>query len=138
MTTETTTTAEQAEATPAGDQQNVSTADIVAAGQQNTATETQAAASTGQESAPLFASNEADGFRTRWTEIQAAFVDDPRDAVQRADGLVAEAIQRLAAIFADERKGLEDQWTAGQDVSTEDLRVALQRYRSFFDRLLSV
>jgi hypothetical protein len=87
---------------------------------------------------PLFAGNEAEDFRHRWTDIQAGFVDEPRQAVQNADALVAQAIKRLAEIFAQERSTLEQQWAQGADVSTEDLRVALQRYRSFFDRLLSV
>jgi hypothetical protein len=64
-------------------------------------------------------------------------VDEPRHAVEQADSLVAEMMQHLAQLFADERSKLEAQWTRGEDVSTEDLRVALQRYRSFFDRLLS-
>lgn len=87
---------------------------------------------------PLFAGNEADDFRHRWGDIQTGFVDEPRQAVERADALVAEAIKRLAEIFAQERSTLEQQWARGADVSTEDLRVALRRYRGFFDRLLSV
>ena len=89
-------------------------------------------------SSPLFASNDAEGFRTRWTDIQAAFVDDPRQSVEQADGLVAEVIKNLADAFAKERGGLEQRWQEGADPSTEDLRVALRRYRSFFDRLLSM
>ena len=77
------------------------------------------------------------GFRTRWESIQTAFVDSPRQAVEDADGLVAELMQRLAQTFTQERESLEGQWSRGDDVSTEDLRVALQRYRSFFERLLS-
>lgn len=87
---------------------------------------------------PLFPTNELEGLRTRWKEIQTAFVDEPRRAVEQADGLVASAMKRLAEVFAEERAGLEKQWDRGDNVSTEDLRVALQRYRSFFDRLLSV
>jgi hypothetical protein len=79
-----------------------------------------------------------DSLRTRWKEIQTAFVDEPRKAVEQADGLVASAMKRLAEVFAQERSGLEQQWDRGDSVSTEDLRVALQRYRAFFDRLLSV
>lgn len=86
---------------------------------------------------PLLASGDSEGFRSRWLEIQAAFVDEPRRAVHEADTLVAELMQRLAQTFADERATLESQWDRDEDVSTEDLRVALQRYRSFFDRLLS-
>jgi|SRR5690348_16611294 hypothetical protein len=87
---------------------------------------------------PLFPENEATNFRSRWTEIQAAFVDEPRRAVEQGDALVADVIKRLASSFADERSKLEGQWGRGDNVSTEDLRVALQRYRAFFDRLLSV
>lgn len=87
---------------------------------------------------PLFPSNELDDLRTRWKDIQTGFVDEPRRAVEQADGLVASAMKRLAEVFAQERSGLEQQWDRGDNVSTEDLRVALQRYRSFFDRLLSV
>lgn len=87
---------------------------------------------------PLFPSEELQGLRTRWQEIQTAFVDEPRRAVEQADGLVASAMKRLAEVFADERSQLEKQWDRGEGVSTENLRVALQRYRAFFDRLLSV
>jgi hypothetical protein len=87
---------------------------------------------------PLFPSNELETLRTRWKEVQTAFVDEPRKAVEQADGLVASAMKRLAEVFADERSRLEQQWDRGDSVSTEDLRVALQRYRAFFDRLLSV
>jgi hypothetical protein len=89
------------------------------------------------EREPLFAGDDAERFRMRWQEIQAAFVDEPREAVQNADSLVADLMQRLAATFSEERSSLESQWDSGEDASTEDLRVALQRYRSFFDRLLS-
>lgn len=75
--------------------------------------------------------------QTRWREIQGSFVDEPRRAVEDADALVADLMQRLADGFAQERSRLESQWDRGDEVSTEDLRVALQRYRSFFDRLLS-
>jgi hypothetical protein len=87
---------------------------------------------------PLFAPNEAHEFRDRWDEIQTSFVDEPRQAVEQADSLVANAMKRLAEIFADERAGLEGQWDRGDDVSTEDLRLALRRYRSFFGRLLAI
>jgi hypothetical protein len=91
-----------------------------------------------EEPAPLFAGEDAQRFRSRWDSIQTGFVDEPREAVEQADGLVAETIKHLAQTFADERSKLESQWGRGDDISTEDLRVALQRYRSFFDRLLSV
>ena len=86
----------------------------------------------------LFPENEGKEFRTRWTDIQTGFVDEPRRSVEQADALVAEVIKRLAETFAEERSKLEGQWGRGDDVSTEDLRVALRRYRSFFDRLLNV
>jgi hypothetical protein len=86
----------------------------------------------------LFPEKEANNFRTRWTDIQTGFVDEPRHSVEQADALVAEVIKRLADSFAHERSKLEGQWGRGDDVSTEDLRIALQRYRSFFDRLLNV
>jgi hypothetical protein len=88
--------------------------------------------------APLFPNNELEGLRNRWSEVQTAFVDEPRTAVQQADGLVAAAMKRLAEVFAEERSKLEQQWDRGDNVSTEDLRIALQRYRSFFQRLLSI
>jgi hypothetical protein len=72
----------------------------------------------------------------RWQHIQAAFVDDPRKAVTEAHQLVGELTQRIVDAFAHERDELEQQWSRGGDVSTEDLRVSLQRYRAFFSRLL--
>lgn len=91
-----------------------------------------------EEAATLFPENETNDFRTRWTDIQTGFVDEPRRAVEQADALVAEVIKRLADSFAEARGKLEGQWGRGDDVSTEDLRVSLRRYRSFFDRLLNV
>jgi hypothetical protein len=91
-----------------------------------------------EQAAPLFSSEEAKNFRARWDAIQVGFVDEPRQAVQQADSLVAAAMERLAEMFAAERAKLEGQWDRGDDVSTEDLRLALRRYRSFFARLLSV
>jgi hypothetical protein len=104
--------------------------------QQETVSKSSAASDSSD--APLFEASDADGFRARWHEVQAAFVDDPQAAVKQADGLVAETMKRLAQMFAEEREQLESQWSSGGDVDTEALRVALQRYRSFFDRLLSV
>ena len=86
----------------------------------------------------LFPGSEAQGFQGRWGEIQASFVDEPRRSVEQADGLVAEVMQRLAQVFADERGRLEKQWDRGEDTDTEALRLALRRYRSFFERLLSL
>jgi hypothetical protein len=90
------------------------------------------------ETTPLFPNNELEELRNRWSGIQTAFVDEPRQAVEQADSLVASAMKRLAEVFAEERAKLEKQWDRGDNVSTEDLRIALQRYRSFFQRLLSV
>ena len=87
------------------------------------------------EAAPLLAGSEE--LQARWEQIQVRFVDEPRGAVEDADALVAAVMKRLAEGFAQERERLEAQWGRGEDISTEDLRVALQRYRSFFQRLLS-
>jgi hypothetical protein len=91
-----------------------------------------------RESGPLFSSDEAKDLRARWDAIQVGFVDEPRRAVEQADNLVAGTMKRLAEMFAQERSNLEGQWDQGENVSTEDLRLALRRYRSFFSRLLSV
>jgi hypothetical protein len=87
---------------------------------------------------PLFSESEMGDFRSRWSKVQTGFVDEPRRTVEEADKLVAAVMQKLAEGFANERSGLEKQWDSGDNVSTEDLRVALQRYRSFFDRLLKL
>lgn len=75
--------------------------------------------------------------RVRWDEIQARFVDEPRAAVEEADELIQETVERVTQTFARERQNLEKAWSSGKEASTEDLRMALQRYRSFFNRLLS-
>jgi hypothetical protein len=95
------------------------------------------AASAGEQRMALFSGAESERLRTRWTDIQAGFVDRPREMVEEADALVADLMQRLAAQFSEERSRLENQWDKEEDVSTEDLRLALTRYRSFFERLLS-
>jgi hypothetical protein len=94
-------------------------------------------ADTATKAGHLLAADDAEAFRARWTDVQHGFVDAPRQAVEQADGLVAELMQHLAKTFADERGRLEGQWDQGGDVSTEDLRTAFQRYRSFFERLLT-
>jgi len=91
-----------------------------------------------EDSPPLFDQDALESFRSRWGTIQTGFVDNPGGAVKQADELVAAVMKRLAEVFADERANLEQAWAKGDDVSTEDLRVALRRYRAFFDRLLSV
>lgn len=134
----------------------LSTADMAAAAQQGStiaeiqrdsvpATEPQPVPkldSVAQQSAvqptSLLAANDTHTFQSRWDSIQTGFVDEPRQAVEQADTLVAEVMQRLAETFAQERAKLEGQWSRGDNVSTEDLRLALQRYRSFFTRLLAM
>lgn len=121
--------------------QDMTTADIAqsasekAAGRADT-TQAIADAPDANQRTPLFDANDAGRLRSRWADAQAEFVDSPQQAVQDADALVAELMQRLAETFARERATLEQQWIRGEDVSTEDLRVALTRYRSFFERLL--
>lgn len=88
--------------------------------------------------AALFADDELAGLRARWNTVQAGFVDDPRDCVQRADGLVSDVLGQLTKGFTEARSRLEEQWSRGEEASTEDLRVALTRYRDFFERLLAV
>ena len=91
---------------------------------------------TSQNGGGLMGGQQMERYATQWTSIQAAFVDEPRKAVEQADQLVAQIIQDLTKTFANERQNLEGQWSRGDQVSTEDLRVALQRYRQFFQSLL--
>ena len=86
----------------------------------------------------LFSNEAENDFRSRWTSVQTGFVDEPREAVEQADELVAQVMQHLAQSFSDQRASLEQHWEKSEQVSTEDLRLALKRYRSFFDRLLSI
>ena len=86
----------------------------------------------------LFADDELADLRERWAGVQAAFVDDPKDCVQKADGLVSDLVEQLTHGFSDARSRLEEQWSRGEEASTEDLRLALMHYRAFFERLLSV
>jgi hypothetical protein len=119
---------------------NLSTAEIVNPAPRNVE-ETRALApeSTHPTDHPtqLFPDNELNDLRARWDKAQIGFVDEPRAAVEQADSLVATVVKRIAEQFANERAELEHQWDRGDDVSTEDLRLALRRYRSFFDRLLA-
>jgi hypothetical protein len=85
--------------------------------------------------APLLDPTESEYLRTRWIEIQGRFVDEPRSAVQQADALVSEVVEKITQMFANEHSSLESQWNQGKDVSTEDLRQTLQHYRAFFNRL---
>jgi hypothetical protein len=88
--------------------------------------------------AALLPADRAGDYRSRWQDLQPRFVDEPRETVVTANALVVELMQEIGSGFDAVRSRLEEQWTRGDDVSTEDLRVALQRYRSFFERLLSV
>jgi hypothetical protein len=126
---------------PTGDFEH--TQDIVAEPQQGVMSPAEPAAAaapaaSGATDQMLFGDGELTAFHSRWTEVQAAFVDDPRDCVQKADVLVSDVVDRLTAGFSQARSGLEEQWSRGEQVSTEDLRIALQRYRDFFERLLAV
>jgi len=87
---------------------------------------------------PLMQREDTEAFRNRWMAIQTGFVDEPRRAVKEADALVAETMKRLSDMFTSERGRLEGQWSREEPVSTENLRLVLQRYRSFFDRLLGM
>jgi hypothetical protein len=91
-----------------------------------------------QQMGPLLQEDETRKFRERWENVQVGFVDEPRKAVEQADQLVAQTMHRLAETFAKERENLEHQWDRGGEVSTEDLRLALRRYRAFFGRLMQV
>ncbi|MGW7365753.1 hypothetical protein ACWGI8_20505 [Streptomyces sp. NPDC054841] len=95
------------------------------------------AAPVDDESPQLLVTEDEEGFRSRWQEIQNTFVDDPREAVHAADSLVADVMQKLAATFADHKQDLEEQWKRGEEANTEDLRMTLRKYRSFFNRLLT-
>lgn len=86
----------------------------------------------------LFADDQLAGLRARWDSVQAGFVDDPKDCVHKADGLVSDVVGQLTTGFTEARSRLEEQWSRGEEPSTEDLRVALRRYRDFFERLLAV
>ena len=132
--------------------EKLSTADMVSAGQQrppdlpdagpetppNVRRMSRPGAPPVQKPMTLLDTPESTELRHQWEAIQSGFVDEPRRAVEDADSLVAQTMKRVAEVFANERSQLERQWSEGQDVSTEDLRVALTRYRAFFDRLLTV
>jgi|SwirhisoilCB3_FD_contig_31_11289739_length_929_multi_3_in_0_out_0_1 hypothetical protein len=91
-----------------------------------------------REEGSLVGTRQMEELRGRWSGIQAGFVDDPRKAVQEADALVSSAIKQIEESFRDQRAKLEQRWSKGGDASTEDLRVIVQHYRAFFDRLLSM
>jgi len=116
----------------------LSTADLAHAGEAEVERPAMAPPHNDDGHASLFRDNDAADLKKRWSDIQGGFVDEPRKAVEEADSLVAQVIKRLSEVFADERTTLEHQWDRGDQISTEDLRIALRKYRSFFDRLLSL
>jgi hypothetical protein len=133
------TTEQIAAAGTAGSQDRTSPDQRPLADGQQPASATQATADglSAQPPAQLLEGDELQNIMVQWKDIQAEFVDEPRKAVQDADALVAELMQRLARTFAAERDQLESRWAGGEQVSTEDLRNSLRRYRSFFERLLA-
>jgi hypothetical protein len=88
-------------------------------------------------SASLFNGEETEEFRTRWHQIQGKFVDEPRIAVEQADALVSEIVEKITGMFAEQQDLLEEQWKQGKEVSTEEMRKTLQNYRSFFNILMA-
>jgi hypothetical protein len=117
-------------------EEHISTADFVAGGASRASVEEPVEKQ--EEAGQLLQKDFVDDLRHKWDQVQTGFVDEPRAAVKEADELVAQAMKRLAELFADERSRLEQQWDRGDNVNTEDLRIALKKYRSFFQRLLSV
>ncbi len=126
---------DEVEATPQ-DRRATSTADLAA--RPPSAPDRQPDRNEPDHNAALFDRGAAEQLQKRWQAIQVEFVDEPRGAVEQADGLVAEVMQQLAESFAAERRELEAAWSGGREASTEDLRQAIRRYRSFFNRLLGV
>lgn len=118
----------------------LTTADVAAAARERNAAENveRPPAQRDERTVAMYSDEQLRDLRVRWDQTQAAFVDEPRSAVERADALVADAMSKLAEGFARTRGQLEEQWKRGDKVSTEDLRQALMRYRSFFTRLLDI
>jgi len=121
-------------------QDSLRTSDYVATGERTSVIEVvaePAVAPMDSGAAALFGADEAEKLRARWEKIQIEFVDEPRKSVEQADQLVGNVAQRLTEMFAEQKNRLEREWGKGE-VSTEDLRTAFRRYRTLFDRLLSV
>jgi len=128
-------------ATPAAESRTLITPPPAPGRPANIASDSAAAATAravDEERVALFPSTEANELRARWDSIQTGFVDEPRKAVAEADALVSATMSRLSEVFTRERQKLEQQWDRSEDTSTEDFRLALRRYRSFFSRLLSI
>ncbi len=106
--------------------------------EQDTATMASAGSSTGHADAPVLPQAVTADLRDRWHTLQTRFVDDPEGTVEQADDLVAETIDRITAVFEEQRRDLEGHWRQGEEVSTEQLREAVQRYRTFFESMLTV
>lgn len=136
------TTGHQVDPTRRGDQTGDHPTDprqVDPSAQQGTSAPTATQSATGAPAGDsLFAERDLSELRSRWNDVQAAFVDDPRACVQKADSLVSSAVEQLTASFSQTRSRLEDQWSRGEEASTEDLRIALKHYRDFFDRILAV
>jgi hypothetical protein len=107
-------------------------------GSSTAGTDSSTAGSESSTEESLFAEDELSRLRSRWDDVQAGFVDDPRECVQKADGLVSDVVDQLTAGFSEARSQLESQWARGEEASTEDLRLALKRYREFFERMLAI
>jgi hypothetical protein len=86
----------------------------------------------------FFSPNEADGFRARWESIQVGFVDDPRTSVQSAAQLIGDAMKRLSEEVATERRKFETSSRRENGKATEEMRLLLRRYRSFFKHLMEM
>jgi len=122
-------------------EEQVSTAELVDAAEEENLDRTQRATSnevpeSWQE--VLLSGEEIDELQSRWNSIQIEFVDEPRNSVEQADALVAEAMEKITRMFSEKRATLDEQWVNHEDISTEDLRIALKRYRSFFNRLITL
>jgi hypothetical protein len=127
----------QADAAPAEDERLTAADESSEVGPESSQIENEPSSEPSTERS-LLADDDSSGLRARWDDVQAAFVDNPKECVQKADTLVAEAVEKLTTGFSDARSRLEEQWARGETASTEDLRIALKRYRDFFQRLLSV
>ncbi len=127
--------AEEKPAATAGTAEGATATKAAHAGTAQASSQSKAASVAGETA--LLPDGQGERFTSRWQEIQTGFVDRPQEAVEQADALVVDLMQRVTGSLAQERERLESQWARGDEVSTEDLRVALTRYRSFFDRLLS-
>jgi hypothetical protein len=138
--TETTDSTEEVESSNAGTASSTGQTESSAAGTDSltAGTDSLTAETESSSEKPLFAEDELSGFRSRWDDVQSGFVDDPRECVQKADGLVSDVVDQLTTGFSEARSRLEAQWARGEEASTEDLRRALKRYREFFQRLLAV